>query len=302
MKKVNVLLSSYNGEKYIKDLLQSVLQQDGVEVILTIRDDGSQDRTLDIIREFNDKRIRLIVGDRNLGPAMSFLTLLRECEEADYYSYCDQDDVWDSSKLITAVRKLSDTIDKPALFMSTYDVVDGDLNLIEKRDMEFDNPLRLETTLMYRCPSGCVMTFNNDLRNTLLKKMPESIRMHDFWTLLVAMGTKAEIRTADVSLLKYRIHGENTVGLSQGFLDRVKRFKKSLLHNKHERYLQAKSLYDCFHEQFDQSTNEMLLEVVNYRKGISPRFRLAFDKRFRENGKYKYVNRLFVISVLLGLF
>ena len=94
MKKVNVLLSSYNGEKYIEELIRSVLAQEGVDVILTVRDDGSTDKTIDIIRSFNDSRIRLIIGKENLGPAKSFLTLLRDCETADYYAYCDQDDVW----------------------------------------------------------------------------------------------------------------------------------------------------------------------------------------------------------------
>ena len=146
------------------------------------------------------------------------------------------------------------------------------------------------------------MVFNDSLKKILAEKMPESMRMHDFWTLLVAMGTGARIVTKDVSLLKYRIHGGNTVGLSQGIWDRVKRFKKSLLHKKHERYLQAKSLYDCYGDRFDDSTKEMLLKVVDYRKGIKNRFSLAFDKRFRETGNSRYVNRLFVISVLLGLF
>lgn len=300
MKTVNVLLSSYNGEKYIEELIRSVLNQEDVGVILTIRDDGSSDNTISLIRAIDDKRIKLVVGDRNLGPAKSFLTLLRDCERADFYAYCDQDDVWYSNKLATAISKLGEN--KPALFMSTYDVVDGNLNVIEKRDMEFSNPFRIETTLMYRCPSGCVMTFNNALRDILIQKMPESVRMHDFWTLLVAMGMKAQIVTEDTSLLKYRIHGGNTVGLSQGIWDRVKRFRNSLLHKKHERYLQAKSLYDCYGNQFDNSTREMLFEIVTYRKGISNRFKLAFDRRFRENGHDKYVNRLFVISVILGLF
>lgn len=299
MKKVNVLLSSYNGEKYIEELINSVLAQEGVDLILTIRDDGSSDKTIEIIKSFDDSRIRLIEGGENLGPAKSFLKLLRDCDTADYYAYCDQDDIWYPNKLSTAVNKLSDEV--PSLFMSTYDMYDEALNTLNKRDMEFYNPLRIETTLMYRCPSGCIMVLNDALRDILISKEPESIRMHDFWTLLIALGTKSNIVTEDVSLLKYRLHEGNTVGLSKGFWDKVKRFKKSLLHNKHERYLQAKSLYDCFSDQFDEDTNELLLKVVNYKKGFN-RFRLANDKRFRETGSYKYVNKLFVISVLLGLF
>ena len=301
MKKVNVLLSTYNGEKYILDLINSVLAQEGVDVILTIRDDGSSDKTMEIVRGINDSRIRFLEADGNLGPAKSFLRLLRDCEPADYYAYCDQDDIWYPNKLLTAVSKLS--VDKPSLFMSTYDLVDGDLQFMKTHDMEFYNPLRIETTLMYRCPSGCVMVFNNGLRDILNEKSPESIRMHDFWTLLVAMGVKADIVTEDSPLIKYRLHEGNTVGLSKGFFDKVKRFKRSVTKKKHERYLQAKSLYDCYSDHFDDETNELLSEVVDYRKSLSNRFKLARDKRFREKkGSYKYVNSLFVISVILGLF
>lgn len=302
MKKVNVILSTYNGEKYIEQLIKSVLSQNDVDVILTIRDDGSSDNTIDIIKSIKDSRIRLIEGKKNLKPAKSFLRLLKNCEEADYYAYCDQDDIWCPSKLRTAVASLENDEIKPALFMSTYDVVDEKLEIIEKRNMDFDNPFRLETVIMYRCPSGCVMVMNNKLRDIINQTTPMNLRMHDFWTLLIAVGINAKIYVDDTSLLKYRIHGGNTVGLSQGVFDRFKRFKKSIIDNKHERSLQAKSLYDCCSHLFDEETNDMLLEVVNYRKSLSGRIRLAFDKRFRETGMNKYVNQLFVVSVLLGLF
>lgn len=302
MKKVNVILSSYNGEKYIEELIYSVLEQQGVEVILTIRDDGSTDNTINIIKSIKDSRIRFVNGVKNLKPARSFLTLLKNCEKADYYAFCDQDDIWYPSKLKAAVTKLEVESKRPALFMSTYDVVNNELDLIEKRNMHFDNPLRMETTLMYRCPSGCVMVMNNGLRDVINQTKPKNIRMHDFWTLLIALGINARIFVDDRSLLKYRIHEGNTVGLSQGVVDRIRRFKKSILYNKNERYLQAKSLYECCSSFFDNETNSILLEVINYRKSFLGRFKLAFDLRFRETGTDKYVNKLFVVSVLLGLF
>lgn len=302
MRKVNVLLSTYNGERYIKHLIESVLAQKDVEVTLSVRDDSSSDRTIDIIKGFHDPRIKLYIGRRNLGPAKSFLSLLRHCESADYYAYCDQDDIWYPHKIITAIGELEKSSIKPALFMSTYDVVDKDLNIIEKRNMDFGNPFRIETTLMYRCPSGCVMVFNDNLRKVLVKTRPKNLRMHDFWTLLVALGIHADVYTKDIPLLKYRIHGDNTVGLSQGLIDRIRRFYKSITQKSHERYLQAKSMYECCYDLFDDETNDLLMKIVNYRKGIANRFKLAFDNRFREIGTNRYVNTLFIVSVLLGLF
>ena len=146
--KVTVLLSTYNGHQHIKELVDSVLMQDSVDVKLQVRDDGSTDDTIDILRSYNDSRITVKKGE-NLKPALSFLTLLRECDDSDYYAYCDQDDYWYPNKLITAINELK-IIQDPALFISTYDVCDENLNKMFTYDMKFEEPLRLQDVLLYR--------------------------------------------------------------------------------------------------------------------------------------------------------
>ena len=146
--KVTVLLSTYNGHQHIKELVDSVLMQDSVDVKLQVRDDGSTDNTIDILRSYNDSRIAVKKG-KNLKPALSFLTLLRECDDSDYYAYCDQDDYWYPNKLITAINELK-IIQDPALFISTYDVCDENLNKMFTYDMKFEEPLRLQDVLLYR--------------------------------------------------------------------------------------------------------------------------------------------------------
>jgi len=296
---VSVILSTYNGEKYINELLESVLNQRDVDVKVVIRDDGSKDSTLDIVKERNDSRIKIYTGE-NMGPAKSFMKAIQLTEDTDYYAYCDQDDVWYLDKLIHGVNKLRNSNDsKPALYMSTYDVVDKELNVLHVRNMEYEKPFTLSQTILFRSPSGCTMIYNKALRDILIKTIPEHIRMHDFWTLLTIEAVHGDIYTENYSSIKYRQHESNTVGCVPSFSLRMKRLVNSVLHDKNERSLQAKSLYDCYKDILPMDSKEKILEVVNYKKSIKNRFCLLIDKDFRWDS---YINSLFYISVILGVF
>lgn len=300
MKTVMILLSTYNGEKYIKPLIESILNQKNVNIQILVRDDGSKDKTVEILESYNYKNIRIIKGN-NIGPQMSFLELVNQAGDADYYAYCDQDDVWYENKLERAVLKLEEKQEKPALYISTYDVVNDKLEILYKYNMHFERELRLEDTLLYRAPSACNMVFNKQLCELIKKTNPDYIRMHDFWTLLIAEVTKSEIITDDISGIMYRQHADNTVAINANWIVRGKRLLKSALTGKNERLRQAKNLLK---EKETLNISGRELEVLNqicfYKKGILPRWRLAFDKKYltREN----YINILFKVSVLLGIF
>lgn len=107
-KSVQVVMSTYNGEKYLKEQIDSILSQEGVDVRLYIRDDGSSDRTTDILASYQEHKNVKIEKGNNLGFAKSFLTALDECDEADYYAFSDQDDVWEKDKLSTAIEILEE--------------------------------------------------------------------------------------------------------------------------------------------------------------------------------------------------
>ena len=132
--KINVLLSTYNGELYIAEQLDSLLRQtviDNMKII--IRDDGSTDSTLKIIEEYKSKNSNIIFyRGENLKPAKSFWHLLQNCDEADYFAFCDQDDVWDEDKLEVAINQLKEHDDVPALYFSDARVVDSELNLLSE--------------------------------------------------------------------------------------------------------------------------------------------------------------------------
>ena len=105
---IAVLMSTYNGEKYIKEQLDSIFRQKEVKVTLYVRDDGSTDGTLDIIKLYHG--IILLPFDENKGPGLSFMTLLYhvmgQSTKYDYYAFADQDDIWMDNKLIKAIKQI----------------------------------------------------------------------------------------------------------------------------------------------------------------------------------------------------
>lgn len=294
---INVLLSTYNGEKYIRDLIESVLNQKNVNLILTIRDDGSKDRTVQIIKSFKDDRIRLIEGN-NLGPRDSFLKLLDICEDADYYAYCDQDDIWKLNKLDIAVCELKNVNSEPCLFVSACDVFSDKKSYNFKRNMNYDNKLKIETTLTYRCPSGCLMVFNRQLKEKI-KTQNVNARMHDFWTLLVAFAVNARIITCDESLINYRIHGQNAVGLEKNYYKKIKRLIKSVTNNKNERQRQAICLYENYKDDMSDSDKEKVMKIIDYKRSFKNRLKLMFDKNY---GDGIYIRFVFALSIFFGVF
>ena len=295
---VSVLLSTYNGHQYIRQLVDSVLAQEEVNVKLQVRDDGSTDDAIDILKSYNDPRITIRTG-KNLKPALSFLSLLRDCDDADYYAYCDQDDCWYPNKLITAVTELERT-NEPALFISTYDVCDENLNKMFTYDMKFEEPQRLQDALLYRAPSACTMVFNHALREVINRANPSFVRMHDFWTLITALSHDCRIVTKNVPLIKYRQHAGESVGITPTLGVRIKRLIKSARKGNNERWRQAKEAYDAYKDEIQPDKREILEEVVQYRDSFSNKMKLLKDKRFKTTSTY--INLLFKVSVLIGKF
>ena len=155
MKKVHILLSSYNGEKYIAQQIDSLLAQKYPDIEIFVRDDGSKDSTVEIVRQYaavNDN-IHLIEGE-NLGFRGSFAWLLSNCRGADYYAYCDQDDIWMPEKISRAVKALSPYDDIPAIYLGDFYWGDE-----ECRPIRQYNNVEKEHTLVKYITSGDMNTF-----------------------------------------------------------------------------------------------------------------------------------------------
>ena len=187
MEKVCVLMSTYNGEKYLKEQLDSILNQNSIIVDILIRDDGSTDKTLNILDEYNKKynNIRYYTGE-NLKSAKSFLDLLFTAGEYDYYSFSDQDDVWDRDKLLVAVSKLKEGYN---LYGCKKKIVNSNLEPLNKEDAL--NHRLLSEKVWYELisnqnryktsPDKEIVMFNKDIVNSSKSYNLEYDEMIDYY-------------------------------------------------------------------------------------------------------------------------
>lgn len=184
MKRVQVLLSSYNGEKYIQKQLDTIFAQKGVEVSCLVRDDGSSDGTLQVLRAYQEQEPRLQwVQGENLGWRKSFMELLRLAGEADYYAFSDQDDEWFEDKLLTGVGMLEQRPeDIPLLFHCARIRKDPGG---EQEQQMLPRPLSVKNALMQEYCQGCAMMINRRARDLLCAYRPKGTYGHDFWVGVV---------------------------------------------------------------------------------------------------------------------
>lgn len=232
--KVAVLMSTFNGAFFLKEQLQSLLDQTYSNFTLYVRDDGSSDETLQLITSFDGLDLKIMSDDAgNVGPASSFLRLL-SAVEADYYFFCDQDDVWFNDKIeraITRIEKSNCGDAVPVLYHSDLTLVDSMLNVIGKSFHGFDNVnpdkfLESNSLLIQNCIVGCTSAFNRKLRDLVIYDLQgkyNNIAMHDWWVALFARYF-GFILYDNCSSIHYRQHQSNVSGSaikSKKFLSRV---------------------------------------------------------------------------------
>ena len=210
--KIMVLLSTYNGEKYISEQIESVLCQQGVDVHIVARDDGSQDETINILKRISTLDNITVIEGQNIGVVGSFFTLMHEavCHNFDYFAFCDQDDVWKNDKLKVATDILSGHGNEPALYMSSFQMVDENLHSIQT-NMSRPN-ISVEGAIASNCATGCTMVFNKKLLEKSLISNYDDALMHDYWMYMVCLLTGGYIYYDETPHIYYRQHGNNVIG------------------------------------------------------------------------------------------
>ena len=186
-------MSTYNGEKYIREQIDSVLSQSYSNLELWVRDDGSADATPDILREYEAAgRITLLEGP-NLKWGRSFLTLLEAAGQGDYWAFCDQDDVWMPEKIARAVQWMEKKDkDMPLLYCSSYEEVSEDLRDCMRTVVRPDVDCTFRLALTNCFYMGFATVINRPLRELMLKGDIDRLSSHDHWaSLLVTKFGKA---------------------------------------------------------------------------------------------------------------
>jgi len=243
---VNVLMSTYNGESYLSEQLDSILTQTHRSFILTIRDDGSKDSTPEILSRYaaSDNRIRIVLQD-NLGVVGSFYWLLKNADSGcQYFAFADQDDVWLPDKLERALAVLAEHDESlPLLYCSRVEYVSADLSHLDDSPMIITQA-GLRNALVQNIATGCTVVINKAARDLLLKhEWPPQVLMHDWWFYIV-ISAFGKVVYDDFVSIKYRQHGGNVVGGTVSFISDY----SNRLANFFNR--QRKGVFGCFDQGY----------------------------------------------------
>ncbi|SDB46467.1 rhamnosyltransferase [Pseudobutyrivibrio sp. YE44] len=231
MKDVVILLATYNGQNYLRQQLQSLFDQTNQNFRLVIHDDGSIDGTAEIINEYRDlypERVEVFYGHSCGGPKENFLWMLGRVE-ADYYLFCDQDDVWMPEKLdrsLAAITEQEGDLKEqnpdsswPVCVFTDMVVTDDKLNTISDSFIRYIGRLPSNTSytqiIIDNPAAGCTMCFNRALRDLVVDLLPKmdlnNIPMHDALVLEIA-AIMGKVVAIDEPLAYYRQTGHNAMG------------------------------------------------------------------------------------------
>ena len=285
MKKVNVLMATYNGEKHIVRQLDSIMNQTYDNIDIYIRDDGSKDNTLEIINKYIDehkdspKRIILVDGQGiNLKCPESFYELIRVCEKADYYALFDQDDYWYEDKISRAVQMLEDGLkeDTMTLYYSACDYKDEKGRLIRKSNIQTKTPT-LQNVMYYTLGSGFTIVFNEKLRQELVINTKPGPELHDRWLIRGAVCFGKVIYDEKSTAAHIR-HEEAVTSGDAGNISLIKNFiKNELLSDDAKKEKTAlRYFYVTFRDRLSDRENNILRLFATKDKSLKVRMRKVF--------------------------
>jgi glycosyltransferase involved in cell wall biosynthesis len=276
---INIVLATYNGEKYIAEQLDSLLNQTYKNYLLYINDDCSTDSTPLIIEEYQKKYPDKIIfsrSEKGSGSAKyNFLSLIEKAINCDYMLFCDQDDVWHNEKIeysLSMIRAAEDQYGKstPILFNTDLIITNETLETIYQSFQETHNvnhyKTKLNKIISQNTVTGCTMIINKALLE-VLDTQPEYCIMHDWWIELTAAAF-GRILYSDKKTILYRQHTDNSVGVRNmkslifmsNFLFNSSTVIKDALYNS---YKQANSFLRIYEDKLTIHQQEMIKEYIS---------------------------------------
>ena len=297
--RVQILLSTYNGEKYLEEQLDSILNQKGdFSLKILVRDDGSKDGTLEILEKYSQKMEMQIIRGENIGVNKSLKELFMNCDtNCDYFSISDQDDVWLENKIQTAIESLSKNKNKLKMFASRSLVTDINMNVIGKTQDPEDRVSYYNAMVQNVCP-GHIQVFNKDVILKLKQNYSENIFVIDWWIYLL-VSSMGEITFDRRCFVKHRQHGLNSAGYELNFWKKMK--KRINFLNKYKKSPVSEQLKSFFEIYKDQMKKEYRIETENFfnsQRNILVRIKyILFSKVFRYG---RFENLIFKLLYVLG--
>ena len=309
---IDILLATYNGEKYIREQIESILNQSYKNIKLIISDDCSKDNTINILKEYEkkDNRIKLYIQKENVGVVKNIEFLLNKIE-SDLYMLSDQDDVWLSEK----VEKTYETLKN-----NNADFVFGDLEVVDKTlntiyssfgdfmllNRKIDKYINTDK-LNYLCVTGCTVLSKKSLVKKILPlPVISKYLIHDHWIGLIS-SLNGKMVYMHEKYIKYRQHGNNEIG--------TKKISHSMnnLMEVRELFINVKlgvfKTYVAYNEKFPEKLQKLNLDALEYFEMLQKKKKFNFKKwrvfhKLYCTEKFMYYIENFIIMnmPLLGIF
>jgi len=269
---ISILLPTYNGEKHITGLIESLLTQTVGDFKLIISDDRSTDGTFQIVKEYCAKYPDIILAGQNAentgGAQYNFMKMMVGYKD-DYLMLCDQDDVWWPEKIEKTLAKMKELesaygASTPLLVHTDLKVVDENLNIISPSYRKMSNTgykfNALNNLLTMNIPTGCTIMYNRALSD-LITAEPGYMVMHDWWLSLTAAAF-AKIAAIDEPTVLYRQHSENSVGAkrarSPGYVRYVLTHIDVMAEKINNSYRQAASFLEMYGGKLTEEQKELV--------------------------------------------
>lgn len=302
---VTILMSTYNGERYLQEQIESILCQTYTNFKLLIRDDGSVDDTKKILQQYDDDRIKIFQGD-NYGVTLSFFELLNVAPLSDYYAFADQDDVWKEDKIEEAIKKIDTFKNVPCLYFCNQTFIWPDGKWMgERYDDSFETPGIIDS-LLNNDINGCTMVFNYELLKVAQKKRFSQdaivLRYHDAYLAEIA-AIYGKIVFDNRSFMGFRRHDNNStdgrtsqqIRDSRTLVDYIK-----LLFEPHTKDISiwAKEIIRTCGSELDDPTYRIIKCIAEYNNSTKKKCELLRNKELLSYWRGKRI--AFYFKVIFG--
>lgn len=311
MSKINIVLTTYNGEKYIKEQLESIKRQTFSDFVVDIYDDGSSDLTEEIVKDFCKLDLRFVFhkNENNLGYTKNFIQGILSSKE-DYVMLSDQDDIWNEDKVEKTFETMKSVEQKnggkmPILVFS--DAMNFDSDSGEKLGL-FHSQSHLNTELtdtahilMENKIIGCTAMINraavSKLENDKLSMNIDKVRVHDWWLALIC-AFFGRIAYYPKPTLQYRQHSGNMIG-TKSFSEYIKNRISGLKEQKSsliKTYEQADAFLKCYSDELNSDEKKMLEAFVSLKdENFFRKLRIVFKYHFFKSGLVRNIGLIVIL-------
>ena len=279
-KKVLVMMTTYNGENYLDEQLSSLFSQKKVKVKVLVRDDGSSDQTIKILNDWQNKEDLNWYTGQHLNTKYGFFDLLEKAIDYNYefFAFCDQDDVWDDDKLISAVKELSCVKNGlEGLYYCGQRLVDENLNLLSIH--ELNEKRTIYARFLLNDAAGCTQVFNKPLLKRIIAYKPSYMLMHDAWIVKVCLAVGGKIIVDTKPHISYRQHTNNVVGLQNNFKSKLKRAQQYIYEQDIES--QMRELRNGYGENLTPEFGEIINNILLYKEKNKYKLKLLNLRKFK---------------------